>query len=140
MVYLTYNDAPGGIYQSQVIDTCRFLEDTFDEEILLVAFISARNFLATRRKIKLAYQHTIVVPMCPGINNWQKNRFLLKLIMLTRQKENIIARGVFATLLARASKRFAKVCFDARGAYAAEWSEYMKEESAVIEKSMRKLE
>jgi len=140
MVYLTYNDAPGGIYQSQVIDTCRFLEDTFDEDILLVAFISGRNFFATRRKIKSAYHHSIVLPMWPGINNWRKNRFLLKLVMLTRQKENIIARGVFAMLLARASKRFLNVCFDARGAYTAEWSEYLKNESPGIEKEMSDME
>jgi len=60
--------------------------------------------------------------------------------MLSRSKGNVIARGVFATLLARENKKFTKVCFDARGAYAAEWSEYLKGESAAIEKDIKKLE
>jgi len=140
MIYLTYNDAPGGIYQSQVIDTCRFLKETLDEDIVLMAFISGRDFLANRKKIKQAYSNSFVLPMYPGIVNWQKNVHILKLAMLIRQKENVIARGVFATLLARESNKFLKVCFDARGAYMAEWSEYLKEEAPIIEKEMRKLE
>jgi hypothetical protein len=140
MIYLTYNDAPGGIYQSQVIDTCRFWEETFDEEALLIALISGRNFSACRKQIKQAWRHSIVLPMYPGIANWKKNSRLIKLVMLSRTKDNVIARGVFATLLARGNKKFTKVCFDARGAYAAEWSEYLKSESAAIEKEMKKLE
>ncbi len=140
MIYLTYNDAPGGIYQSQVIDTCHFWEDAFDENVTLIALLSGRGFFENRRKIKQAYPHSVVLPMYPGIVNWQKNVHILKLVMLTRQKENVIARGVFATLLARESNKFLKVCFDARGAYMAEWAEYLKNEAPGIEKEMRKLE
>jgi hypothetical protein len=140
MIYLTYNDPPGGIYKSQVIDTCRFWEDTFHEKVFLIALISGRGFFANRKKIKRDNKHSLVLPMYPGIINWQKNLRILKLAMLFRKKENVIARGVFATLLARDSEKFEKVCFDARGAYMAEWMEYLKGESPFIAHEMNKLE
>jgi hypothetical protein len=140
MIYLTFNDTYNGVYESQVIDTCRFLQDTFKEDVSLIAFISGRNYFANKAKIKAAYSNSTVLPMYPKIINWEKNLFLLKLIMRFRNKENVIARGVFATLLARDSEKFAKVCFDARGAYTAEWNEYLKTESPYIAKEMTKLE
>ncbi|HXP51226.1 MAG TPA: hypothetical protein VN922_14810, partial [Bacteroidia bacterium] len=100
MIYLTFNDTYGGVYESQVIDTCRFWEDTFKEKVSLIAFISGRNFFANRAKIKAAYSNSTVLPMFPKIINWEKNLFLLRLTTRFRDKENVIARGVFATLLA----------------------------------------
>ncbi len=40
MVFLTYNDSPGGIYFNQVTDVCRFLSEKLDVKIKLVALIS----------------------------------------------------------------------------------------------------
>ncbi len=140
MVFLTFNDAPGGIYQSQVIDTCRFWEDTFHEKVHLIAFISGRGFMANRSKIKASYHNSTVLPMYPGIANWEKNMFLLSVAVMLLKKENVIARGVFATLLARDSEKFGKVCFDARGAYTAEWTEYLKNEAPAIANEMTKME
>ncbi len=140
MVYLTFNDEPGGVYQSQVIDVCRFWEDTFKEKVKLIALVSGRNYFKTRSKIKQMYRNSVVLPMYPGIDNWEKNLFLLRSARLGKTKENVIARGVFATLLARDSTSFDKVCFDARGAYTAEWNEYLKNEAPDIAKNMYKFE
>ncbi|MGP8216642.1 MAG: hypothetical protein ACLQQ4_13840 [Bacteroidia bacterium] len=140
MVYLTYNDAPDGIYQSQVIDTCRFWEETFNEKVTLVALISGRGFFLNRKKIKQSYSHSLVLPMYPKITNWERNLSVLRTAMLFRKRGNVIARGVFATLLARDSRKFSKVCFDARGAYTAEWTEYLKTESPLLAETMSKLE
>jgi hypothetical protein len=140
MYFLTYNDVPDGIYMSQVIDVCKFWEDTFKERVRLVAFISLRNYFLNKAKIRAAYPDSIVFPMLPGIENWRLNSFRLKFFMLFRKKEKVIARGVFATLLALRCKKFNKVCFDARGAYAAEWSEYLKTDSPALAVQMKDLE
>jgi hypothetical protein len=38
--YLTYNEAPSGIFSSQVIDVVKFIEANCNTKIKLVAFIS----------------------------------------------------------------------------------------------------
>jgi hypothetical protein len=100
MVFLTFYDLPGGVYSSQVIDVCRFYEDNFAIKVKLIAFISIRRYFNNRRKIKEGWRNSIVLPSFPGINNWKVNRHLLRFIMLFHSPDNVIARGVFATLLA----------------------------------------
>ncbi|HTB07614.1 MAG TPA: glycosyltransferase [Bacteroidia bacterium] len=139
MYFLTYNDAPDGIYMSQVIDVCRFWEDTFNEKVYLISIISLRNFSANKKKIKQAWNNSIVIPMFPGIGNWKKTSAILR-ILAPSKRDNVIARGVFATLMALECKSFEKVCFDARGAYAAEWEEYLKVFSPEITKNIRDYE
>ena len=52
MIYLTYNDAPGGIYNSQVIDVVKYLNSIQSKEkIKLVALISIRGFKENKQKI-----------------------------------------------------------------------------------------
>ena len=58
MYFLTYNDAPDGIYMSQVIDVCRFWEDTFNEKVQLISIISLRNYSANKKKIKQEWKKT----------------------------------------------------------------------------------
>lgn len=140
MKFITYNDAPGGVYKSQVIDVCRFLQTTFRIPVELVAFISFRTYFADRKKIKKLYENATILPSFPGIANWRKNLYTLKFFMLFRKKDTAIARGVFATLLAHDSGKFSKICFDARTAYAAEWKEYLSKESQVIASEINKLE
>jgi hypothetical protein len=140
MIFLTYNDAPDGIYQSQVIDVCRYWEDTFKQRVRLIAFISLRDFFVNKAKIRAAYSDSIVLPMFPGIENWGNNVIRINVRLLFHKKETVIARGVFATLLAIKSGRFKKVCFDARGAYAAEWSEYLSKDSPTLAGQMKELE
>lgn len=140
MVYLTFNDSPGGVYKSQVTDVCKYLSHTFSIDVKLIAMVSARHYWADRSKIKKLYKNSVVLPMYPGIGNWQKNKFLLNSARLIMPKDNVIARGVFATLLARDCGSFNKVIFDARGAYMAEWNEYLQAENKDIAKEMIKLE
>lgn len=123
VVYLTFNDSPGGIFTSQVIDVCRFLRDEIKVQVQLVSFVSVRNYFENRKKIKSQYSDAIVLPMWPGIDNWRKNKALLRQKLRTLAPDAIIARGPFAAVLAKQSSG-ARVCFDARGAYAAEFSEY----------------
>ncbi|HTA26648.1 MAG TPA: hypothetical protein VK809_02585 [Bacteroidia bacterium] len=140
MKFITYNDYPGGIYKSQVIDVCRFLETTFHVPVELIAFVSIRTYLADRKKIKGLYRNSTILPSFPGINNWRKNKQILNLYMLFQKKDTVITRGVFTAILAIDSGKFSKICFDARAAYAAEWKEYLSKESPIIAAGMSELE
>lgn len=132
MLFVTFNDSPDGIYQSQVIDVCNFLHEITETDIELLAFCSIRTFLKDRKIIKGAVGKSTVLPLFPGIDNWRANKFTFRLFMLFRKRQPAIARGVFATLLALYSNKITSVTFDARGAYAAEWKEYMSEDSPKI--------
>src|ERR1051325_487491 len=127
MVFLTYNDAPSGIYFSQVTDVCNFLNKRLNAKIKLVALISGRNFWRNRRKIKSQVPDSIIMPMFPGIRNWKMNIYLLKLLFVFIDPQKIIARGPFAAWLSLRLKRkgtVKQVCFDARGVFEAEVREY----------------
>lgn len=123
VVYLTFNDQPGGIFTSQVVGVCEFLRDELKCNVTLISFISLRNFGAVSKKIKQQWPGAVVLPMWPGIQRWRKNSFLLKRKLRKINPDVVFARGPFATVLARTST-FARVCFDARGAYTAEFGEY----------------
>lgn len=123
LVYLTFNDAPGGIFSSQVIEVCKFMEQDLKQEVRLISFVSIRNFFSLRRTIRDQFAGSLVLPMWPGIEHWQKNKTLLGLVLWFIHPSTIIARGPFAAILAKKSSR-AKICFDARGAYKAEFEEY----------------
>lgn len=140
MVYLTFNDSPGGVYKSQVTDVCHYLNKTFGLNIKLIALVSGRTYKADRKKIKELYSNSVVLPMYPGIANWEKNKLLLRSSRWLRKQDDVIARGVFAMLLARDCGSFNKVFFDGRGAYNAEWNEYLKEDNTDIARQMLKME
>lgn len=124
LVYLTFNDHPSGIYKSQVVDTCNFLRNELGHEVQLIAFISLRNYAAVKRAILQMDAKALVKPMFPGIHRWRNNKWLLKWSGI-RNADKIIARGMFATHLAHlAGVAKHQLIFDARGAYAAEFSEY----------------
>lgn len=125
--YLTVNEAPSGIFSSQVIDVVKFLNKNFETEARLLAFISLRGYFAGRKKIKDELPNAIVLPMYPKMQNWKKNKFLLALFCSMYKPDKIIARSVIATKLAiimRDKNRCSKVIYDGRGAIEAEWSEY----------------
>lgn len=143
MIYLTYNDPPSGIYESQVINVCRFVNQQFHCNLRLVALISIRGFSANKKRIKSKLPDAIVLPMIPKHSNWRMNKQLLNVLFLFIGKQNIWARGIFATTLALDLKKngyVKKVVFDGRGAYAAEFREYLhktvhvKEDVAALEK------
>jgi len=127
IIYLTYNDQPSGVYWSQVTDVVAHLNTLSPERVKLVALVSGRGFLGTRRKIKARSPSAWVIPMVPTMARWRKNVRLLVGVCLLLRPKAIIARGVMATWMAlrlRDRKLVRRVCFDGRGAYAAEWEEY----------------
>lgn len=127
MFYITFNDYPGGIYKSQVIDVLEYLNDLSQKKIHLIAFISLRKFFQVRKIIKNQYRHSIVLPMFPCVQNWKWNRVLLFFLLIVYRPKLIIARGIFAFHISLPFKKLGilnKIILDARGAYKAEFEEY----------------
>ncbi|MCO6482375.1 MAG: hypothetical protein J5I62_06235 [Flavobacteriales bacterium] len=125
--YLTYNDQPSGVYWSQVTDVVAHLNTLGGARVRLLALISVRGFRANRRKIRAHSPDAIVLPMVPRLKHWRANAAWVNLMCRRSRPTGIMARGALATVLAlRARDRglVKQVCFDARGAYAAEWEEY----------------
>ncbi len=129
-IYLTYNDQPSGVYWSQVTDVVEHL-NTLDgpagTRVRLVALVSGRAFLRTRRTIRAHCPTALVLPMVPTMQRWRMNTVLLAWVCRLLRPTGIIGRGPFATWMAlrmRERGLTGKVCFDGRGAYAAEWEEY----------------
>src|ERR1700749_4090460 len=96
MIFLTYNDHFGGIYKSQVIDVCSFLEKEFNVNVKLVAFVSLRNYAAQKKSIRANYSNSLVVPMFPKVRFWKLNVVTLFFICLFTGERSIWARGPFA--------------------------------------------
>jgi hypothetical protein len=141
--YLTYNEAPSGIFSSQVIDVVKFLENNFNEEVKLLAFISLRGFTKSKRQIKQELPNAIVLPMIPKMTNWKKNKFLLSLYCNIYKPKKIIARSVMAAklaLLMRDDKKCNKLVYDGRGAIEAEWKEYKVIQDDLLLKSIHDFE
>lgn len=139
VVYLTFNDQPGGIFTSQVVGVCEFLREELKCDVTLISFISLRNFGAVSKKIKQQWPGALVLPMWPGIQRWRKNSFLLKRKLRRINPDVVFARGPFATMLARTSTS-GRVCFDARGAYAAEFGEYSVGGTSLSSADVKKVE
>lgn len=124
-IFLTFNDAPSGIYSSQVIDVVSFLRQSARIQVRLISFISLRGFFRNRKVLKEQMPDAIVLPMYPRLNNWEKNQWLLNFICFLLSVDKIVARSVLATNLALSVKRKnTKVIYDGRGAIEAEWREY----------------
>ena len=143
IIYLTYNDQPSGVYWSQVTDVVAHLNGLNGPAVRLVAFVSVRGFWATRSAIKQRSPSAWVVPMVPRMKRWKWNAFTLALLCMLLRPTGIISRGVFATCMAlrmRTTGRTNAVCFDGRGAYAAEWEEYRLIDDDPLIASIRPLE
>jgi hypothetical protein len=127
LLYLTYNDQPSGVYWSQVTDVVEHLNTLGGPQVRLVSLVSGRDFLNTRRKIKAHSPSAWVLPMVPQMKRWRSNAALVALVCRLLRPSGIICRGPFATWMAlrmRERGLTKRVCFDGRGAYAAEWEEY----------------
>jgi glycosyltransferase involved in cell wall biosynthesis len=145
MIYLTYAEPPSGVYESQVTDVIRFMNEECDAGIRLVAFISLRSFGEKRKWIKEKLPDAVVLPMLPKATWWRFNIFFLALLCFFIRPKSILARNVIAANMALQLKKFGlikKVGFDGRGAIAAEWKEYdvqvdpsWKKEIANLEKN-----
>ncbi len=126
-IYLTYAEPPSGVYSSQVIDVVGYMNREFDASIRLVAFISLHNFKQTKAGLQKQFPGAVVLPMLPKSTWIGFNTFLLWLVCLLLKPRVIISRNVIATTMAlkmRGISSVQKVCFDGRGALAAEWNEY----------------
>lgn len=143
MIYLTYGEPPSGVYSSQVCDVVNFLKSKHQANIRLLAFISIHDFKKSKKQIISQCPDAIVIPALPKVVFWRFNSWILWFILLWLRAEAVIARNVIAANMALASRRFTgiqKICFDGRGAIAAEWHEYdvdvdqkWKSEIAVLE-------
>lgn len=93
----------------------------------LVAFISLRDLKKNKEKILRDLPDAMVLPMLPKAAYWKWNVITLFFVCLFKGERSIIARNVIATNMALRLSKFGlikKVCFDGRGAIAAEWKEY----------------
>lgn len=127
ILYITCNDQPSGVYWSQVTDVVEHLNTLGSGKVRLVALVSGRDFLKTRRAIKAHSPSAWVLPMVPTMKRWRKNTAILAWACRLLRPSGIICRGPLATWMAlrmRDRGLTKKVCFDGRGAYAAEWEEY----------------
>ncbi|MFI5220501.1 MAG: hypothetical protein ACHQNT_13530 [Bacteroidia bacterium] len=127
MIYLTYADQPSGVFSSQVNDVVNHLNKNFNANIRLVAFISMRDFGKNKMKIKKEVSKAIVLPMVPKANYWKFSIAFFIMVCLLLREKIVIARGVLACNVALGVKKsgtIKKVCYDGRGAIAAEWEEY----------------
>lgn len=137
--YLTFNDAPSGVYISQVIDVVR-LYNSEGIKMRLFAFLSLRNYWQNRKTIKSYLPNAIVAPSFPKLKNWKINKWILKFFILGRDNK-IIARSVFATNLCfEANDKFSKIIYDGRGAIKAEQDEYGIYNGTGIEQDIAELE
>lgn len=128
LIFLTYGEQPSGIYDSQVVDVCHFLHAHFNVKVKLVSFVSTRHYWKSRKIIKAQYPKAILIPSAPHTFNWRYNLFTFCLIKPFISGTNILARGIFASNFAIFIKKIGlakKVCYDGRGAIAAEWKEYL---------------
>ncbi len=143
MIYFSFGDSPSGVLSSQAIDVVKYLRTLTKERIRFLAFISIRSFAKNKALIKAELSDAWVLPMFPKIDTWYWNRFTLALICLLTGERKLIGRNVLAVQMALAVKRMGllkKVCFDGRGAMAAEWNEYPVVPSQKLKTTIAKLE
>jgi hypothetical protein len=127
MIYLTYNDQPTGVYSSQVNDVCNYLNRELNAGIRLVAIISLHDFGKNKQSILSEVPDALVIPALPMARFWKFSAILFAVYCFFTGQKSVIARNVMAAKIALAAKRAGvvrKVCFDGRGAIAAEWKEY----------------
>lgn len=147
MLYVTLLDQfHPGIYSSQVIDVCNYLNEKHNSKIRLCAFLSIREIKTAKPKIKELSPDAIVLPAFPGIANFQLTAIFLFLICLFKRESVVICRNVFCAKTALFVKKtglIKKVILDGRSAYEAEIREYdsfphpyLKQNVLAIEKAV----
>ena len=125
--YLTYAEPPSGVYSSQVSDVIRFVNRELNTHIKLVAFISLHEYKNKKAHILKEVPDALVLPMLPKATFWKLNVIVLWTLCLIYRPTTIIARNVIAANMALRVRNISpvkRVCFDGRGAIAAEWNEY----------------
>lgn len=146
MLYITLLDQfHPGIYSSQVIDVCDFLNKKYNTKIRILAFLSVKELFYTdaRKKLKQLSPTAIVLPAFPKLQYFQLTSVLLFFVCLFTGERIAICRNVFSTVMALKIKRLKllkKVILDGRSAMAAEIEEYNVFPVEFIKKNIRKFE
>jgi hypothetical protein len=123
--YITYNDLYGGIYQSQVIDVVKNLNENFDVAITLKAFVPLKLWRDQSSLIKEHCPNAQVYPILGRVSDVKRTSRLIR-----RKKKAAICRGPLAYELA--SAKYGKLVYDGRAAVRAEVEEYDVAGSASI--------
>lgn len=146
MLYITLLDQfHPGIYSSQVIDVCDFLNRNHKVNIRILAFLSIKELLNTnsRKELKKLAPNAIVFPAFPGIRFFEYTSIFLFFICLFTGERVVICRNAFATRIALNVKRVGlikKIVFDGRSSLAAEIKEYDVFPDDYLRKSIEKIE
>ena len=85
MLYITLLDQfHPGIYSSQVIDVCDYLNKKHHAKIRLVAFLSIKELLRTdaKKKMKQLSPNALILPAFPGLKNFELTAILLLFVCL----------------------------------------------------------
>lgn len=117
--YITYNDTYSGIYQSQVIDVVKHLNQNFDVSVKLIAFVPVRLWKEQKKVIKSMLPQATVFPILGSLDQVKRTSNLFRFI---REKKSAICRGPLA--FCAAQDYFDKVVYDGRAAVEAEVKEY----------------
>lgn len=134
---MTFNDSPGGIYKSQVIDVVKLYQEN-GINANLIAFVSIRNYINDRNEIKSLLPKSMVFPLFPKLRFWKLNKFWL-IFLNFNSATVVIARNVFAFNLLL-GKKIKRLIYDGRGAAHAEQLEYDIYNGTGIENSIYDLE
>jgi hypothetical protein len=146
MLYITLLDQfHPGIYSSQVLDVCDYLNEKHKVKIRVVAFLSVKELLRTdaKKQLKKIAPSAIVFPSMPGLKNFEWTAIFLFFICLFTGEKVAICRNVFCTKMALRVKKIGllkKVVMDGRSAMAAEIEEYDVFPVDYLRKNVRKWE
>ena len=145
MVYLTFGDIYGGVFQSQVIDVLKHINKTRKKELKLISYVPYPIYKEQKKLIKSNYKHVSVLPMLPSRNHWIIAHSLLLVFssLFTLINQRVVCRSIWSTNIALFLKKikvFKWVCYDGRGAAYAEWKEYLITNTDVNIKNIYKAE
>lgn len=130
MLYITLLDQfHPGIYSSQVIDVCDYLNKKHNAKIRLVAFLSLKELLKTesKKELKKLCPDAIVLPAFPGLKHFELTAILLFFVCLFTGQKKVICRNAFCTKMALRLKKIGiikKVVLDGRSSLTSEIDEY----------------
>ena len=146
MLYITLLDQfHPGIYSSQVIDVCDYLNKKHNAKIRLVAFLSIKELYRSdaKKKIKQLSPNALVLPAFPGLKNFEWTALLLFFVCFFTGERAAICRNVFCTKMAlriRKTGMLKKVVLDGRSSLTAEIEEYDVFPVDDLRKNIRRIE
>lgn len=125
MIFLTFNDQPGGIFKSQVVEVCSLIDDLQPDELMLISFLPRQSYFRNRSKIKSWRKNSLIIPIIPGIRLMFVSRILFWILNSLTHHSAIIARGPIACYFAlKAKKKSQSIVYDGRAAVSAEIDEF----------------